>query len=308
MKTVYIILISLVTALAVEAVDAQIAVVNPRTDYKVNPLGIDNPQPRLSWESRSQQRNTMQKAYRIRAARSEKDLSAGKLIWDSGLTLSDQSNQVPYSGQALGSGERVYWQVKVENNRGKASAWSEPAFFEAGLLTLADRKASFITADLPDDLKKSSPAPMLRKEFSLKGKIKSARLYATAHGLYLLRLNGAKVGDALFAPGWTSYNKRLQYQVYDVSKEVRQGTNALGVILGDGWYRGHLTWDRRRNTYGEQLAVMIQLEILYADGSRETILSDESWRSATGAILASDIYNGELYDAHLNKKGWDAPG
>ena len=308
MNTARIIILSLAVAIAAGAARAQTSVVNLRTDYRVNPLGIDNPRPRLSWELRSPQRNTMQTTYRIRAARSTKELSAGKLIWDSGTTRSDQSNQVPYAGAALASGERVYWQVQVEDNHGRRSTWSQPAFFEAGLLTVADRKAAFIAADLPDDPAKSSPAPMLRKAFRLKGKIRSARLYATAHGLYQLRLNGAQVGDAQFTPGWTSYNKRLQYQVYDLGGQLRQGDNVLGVTLGDGWYRGHLTWDMRRNVYGHQLAVMIQLDIVYADGSRETIASDASWRSATGAILASDVYNGELYDARLERRGWDLPG
>ncbi|MDR2564051.1 MAG: glycoside hydrolase family 78 protein [Prevotellaceae bacterium] len=301
--------VSFILMFFVAGISAQISLVNPRTDYKINPIGIDNPQPRLSWESTSPQRNTMQAAYRIRAAHSEKDLTSGKnLVWDSERISSDRSNQIPYLGTSLRSGERVYWQVKIEDNRGKSSAWSVPAFFEMGLLELSDRKAAFISADIPDDTKKSSPAPMLRKEFILKGKVKSARIYATAHGLYILRLNGAKVGDQLFAPGWTSYKKRLQYQVYDVSAQLQQGKNALGIILGDGWYRGHLTWDRRRNTYGDRLAAMIQLEVLYTDGSRETILSDDSWKSSTGPILASDIYNGELYDARLKIKGWDKAG
>ncbi len=308
MKNLHLLLFCLSLVLVLDA-SAQVSVVNPRTDYRTNPLGIGNPNPRLSWEIVSSQRNSLQTAYQIRAAYSEKDVKAGKnLAWNTEKVISDQSIQVKYAGEALQSGKRIYWQVKVWDNKGKSSAWSAPAFFEPGLLKTSDWKASFIQADIPEDIKQSSPSPMLRKEFSLKKKVKTARIYATAHGLYSLSLNGAKVSDDIFTPGWTSYNKRLQYQVYDVTTQLQSGANAIGVILGDGWYRGYLVWQGNRNVYGEKLAALVQLEIVYEDGSIETITSDNSWKSSTGPILASDIYDGETYDARLVKKNWDKPG
>ncbi len=127
-------------------------------------------------------------------------------------------------------------------------------------------------------------------------------------GLYELSINGHKVGDEYFTPGWTSYQKRLQYQVFDVSNLLVEGENAIGAILGDGWYRGYLVWQGNKNLYGEKIALLAQLKITYADGSEEWIVSDSTWKSSTGAILQSDIYNGETYDARLETTGWDKPG
>ncbi|HXR79971.1 MAG TPA: family 78 glycoside hydrolase catalytic domain, partial [Saprospiraceae bacterium] len=117
-------------------------------------------------------------------------------------------------------------------------------------------------------------------------------------------LNGQRVGDQFLTPGWTSYNKRLQYQTYDVSKLLKQGANAAGVILGDGWYRGHLAWQNNRNLYGKTLGVLFQLEVEYTDGTKETINSSESWKCATGPVTKSGIYYGEAYDARLEQGQW----
>jgi alpha-L-rhamnosidase len=149
----------------------------------------------------------------------------------------------------------------------------------------------------------SPPAQYYRNEFATKKKVKAARVYVTSLGLYELFLNGAKVGDQLFTPGWTSFNKRLQYQTYDVTSMIQQN-NAIGAILGDGWYRGNIGWQDQRNYYGNQLALLVQLKIDYTDGTSETIGSDKSWLTSTGPIVESDIYNGELYDARLEMDGW----
>lgn len=277
------------------------------TEYKTNPLGVAAKQPRLSWKIAATDRAVIQTAFQVRAAASEKDLKAGKnLVWDSGKTASDQSVHIPYSGKALQSRDKVYWQVKVWTSQGE-SAWSSISSFEMGLLNPSDWIASWIEADIMEDIEESSPSPYLRKEFTVKKEIKSARVYTSAQGLYQLHLNGSKVSDELFTPGWTSYHKRIQYQVYDVTSQLKQGGNAIGVILGDGWYRGTLKWRKQRNHFGDKLRAIVQLEIIYSDGSKETVVSDNSWKSSTGPILTSDIYNGESYDARLEMKGWDVP-
>ena len=127
--------------------------------------------------------------------------------------------------------------------------------------------------------------------------------------MYELELNGKKVGDQVFTPGWTNYRKRLQYQVYDVTDQLVDGENAIGSILGDGWYRGHFGWwENNRNNYGEVLGLLLQLEIRYEDGDEVTIVTDDSWKASTGPILMSDIYNGETYDARLEMPDWSSPG
>lgn len=298
------------TVTAIPFVNAQTTVVKLKCEYKTDPLSIDVARPRLSWQLQSSKQGVLQTAYQIRVAASQAQLKSNKdLLWDSGKVPSDQSLHVPYDGSALQSRQRVYWQVKVWDNRNKSSAWSPVAFWEMGLLSPSEWKASWITPDVKEDPQKSEPSPFLRKEFTLAKPVATARVYVTSLGLYELNLNGKKVGDEVFTPGWTSYNKRLQYQVYDVTTQLTQGANALGAILGDGWYRGHIGWGQNnRNRYGEKLALLLQLEVTFRDGTKEVIATDDSWRSATGPILASDIYNGETYDARLEFNGWAKPG
>src|SRR4030095_14022201 len=148
------------------------------------------------------------------------------------------------------------------------------------------------------------PAPMLRREFKTRGAIQQARVYVTSHGLYEIHLNGRRVGDDVFTPGWTSYNKRLQYQTYDVTSLLREGDNAVGVVLGDGWSRRNLGCQEARHLYGGRLALLAQLKINYKDGREEIIASDQNWKAATGPILMSEIYHGENYDARRENAGW----
>ena len=276
-----------------------------KCEYKTNPLGIDIKKPRLSWKIASSERAVRQSAYQIRSARRVDELTRGReLIWNSGKVLSEQSIHVEYGGPCLVSRERIYWQVRIWDNHGRCSGWSEPAFWEMGLLNAADWDAAWIEPNLTEDANASNPCPMLRKEFLLKKPIKSARVYVTCLGLYQMELNGRVVGDELFTPGWTAYRHRLQYQTYDVTGLLKEGLNCVGVILGDGWYRGWLTWEKRRNIYGQKLALLEQIEVVYRDGSREAIITDQTWKVSTGPILMSDIYNGEVYDARLEIENW----
>ena len=279
-----------------------------RCEYKRNPVGIAVRRPRLDWKLKSPRRKVMQTAYRIQAALGETTFQGpADLVWDSGKQETDQSIQIEYAGPALASRRRYFWRVKVWDNGGEESAWSEVGFWEMGLLAAQDWKAGMIRPELEEDPEQSEPCPLLRKEFKLPKAISRARLYVTAHGLYEAWINGRRVGDELFAPGWTNYRQCLQYQTYDVTAMLQPGANALGVMLGDGWYRGFISYVYERNVYGDQLGLYAQLEVAYADGSTETIVSDETWTASTGPVLESDLFNGEVYDARLVKPGWAEP-
>lgn len=282
---------------------------NTRTEYKQNPIGIGTTSPRFSWEiAAGEERNVYQTAYQVLCASSLADLKKGNYVWDSGLVESSQSNHIRYAGKALQSGERVYWKVQVKTNKLGKSPWSEPSYFQIGLRSKKEWKAQWISSEVAEDASKSTPAPYFRSEFETAKSIAKATAYITAKGLYELSLNGAKIGDQFFTPGWTSYDKRLQYQVYDVTTKLQQGKNAIGIILGDGWYRSYFGWEGKKNLYGEKTAVLCQLKIEYADGSTQLITTNDSWKSNTGAFLESDIYNGEKYDARKAWSDWNKVG
>src|ERR1700739_4701708 len=207
-----------------------------RCEYKVDPLGIDVRKPRLSWEMESTEKNVQQTSYEVQVASSEEELAKGKVIWECGEVKSGASVGVEYAGPALVSGKAYFWRVRVRDNHGHMSEWGK-AKWEMGLLEVGDWKASWIKPGVQEDEAKSNPAPLLRRDFQVKKKVQRARLYATAMGLYEMELNGKRVGDAYFTPGWTAYDFRYQYQTYDVTGMVKNGANCLGAMLGDGWYR-----------------------------------------------------------------------
>lgn len=294
MRKIYLFLF--IIALSVQ-ISAQIKLQNLLTENQTNPIGIDVKQPRFSWQLVSGQRNVSQTAYEIM-------VSSGKgSMWKSGKILSDHSVQVPYAGVLLQSGKKYTWEVRVWDDNGKPSPWSEPAFFQTALLNTADWKAKWIEAGFVED-SINRPAQYFRKQFSSTKKIASAVAYITAHGMYEAQINGKRVGDYYLTPGWTSYNKRLQYQVYDVTNLLANGNNAVGVIVGNGWYRGFIAWSGNKNVYGKTLGVLFQLDITYADGTTASIASDESWKSSTGSIRYAEIYHGETIDAREEKTGW----
>ena len=286
---------------------AQVKVQNLLTENQSNPIGLDIVNPRFSWQLTSEKRNVMQSAYEIRVG---KDISVTKgqeLLWSTGKINSDVSIHIPYAGGNLESGKRYFWQVRVWDNLGKPSAWSSPAFWQTAFFKTSDWKAQWIQPGFAEDtvMRKS---PMFRKQFNAAKKIQSATAYITAHGIYEAHINGQRVGDAYLTPGWTSYHKRLQYQVYDVTNLLQTGNNAIGVTLGSGWYRGYIGFQGQKNFYGKDVSLLFQLEVIYTDGTTETMVSDGSWKSSTGAIQNSEIYNGEIIDARLDKKGWNRVG
>ncbi len=292
------------------AIDAApLTSVRLRTEYKENPIGIDVREPRLSWQLLSVRRGALQAAYQIQVDSSPAGFRRRDCcLWDTGKIASGRSIQVVYAGPATASHTRYYWRVRVWDSEGEVSAWSEAAFWEMGLLEPEDWQARWITPDWDKDTARPQPAPMLRRSFTVKGSVRQARVYVTSHGLYSMELNGRPVGDQVLTPGWTSYNKRIQYQTYDVTESLRSGENVVGVTLGDGWYRGFLGYQHERNLYGDRLALLLQIRIDYDDGDVETVGSDSNWKASTGPILSSDIYMGETYDARLEKTGWSAPG
>jgi len=280
-----------------------------RCEYRADPLGIDAPAPRLFWELVSDRRGARQNAYQILAASSPDALAAeGGDLWDSGKVASALSVHVPYAGAALTAGQRVFWKVRVWDEGDQASEWSEPAFWQMGLLSPQDWTAQWISLPPARPHIDLSPAPFLRREFAVGKAVARATVHATALGVYRLRLNGQSVSEDHFAPGWTDYRKRVPYQTYDVTGLVQQGTNALGAALGDGWYAGYIGFENKRANYGPFPRFLAQMTIEYADGTTETVGTDGDWRGATGPILYSDMLMGEAYDARLEMPGWDAPG
>ena len=304
MKSIRLTLIFLFLCAGTFAQD--LSLIEMTVDHKVNPVGIDNRQPRFSWKIIPIGKNIMQTAYFLRVSTDEK-FSSSKIIWQSGKVESDESILHLYQGPDLKSGQRYFWQVKICDNEGKESKWSTVAYWEMGLLSKSEWKAKWI--EMEGDTLRYSPSPHFRKEFSITKSIASARIYVTSHGFYELQLNGKKVGDQVLTPGWTSYSKRLQYQVYDITDNLSKGNNAIAAVLGDGWYRGTLGWGDNWAVYGKRLGILLQLRITYTDGSESVIVTDESWKASNeGAIRMNDIYNGETYDATKKLTGWNLPG
>ena len=267
--------------------------VNLRCEYFVNPLAIDTPRPRLSWQIDDPRPGARQTAYQI--------VVDG--VWDSGQVLSDQSVNVPYAGPELKSRQHCAWKARFWDINGQPSGWSAPAFWEMGLLDRSDWSAKWIGAPIVGGPYSIPPAPYLRKEFTLAKSVKAARLYVTALGLHECEINGRHVSEDIFLPGRTEYASRVPYHVYDVTALLLQGRNALGAILGDGWYCGHLHSDPRM-TYGDRPRLLAQLEITFNDGSRQLVVTDETWQAGEGPIRSSDMLMGEDYDARMEIGDW----
>jgi alpha-L-rhamnosidase len=456
------------TVCALFAMLAQAAPVNLRTDYRTNPLGIDDTAPNLSWQSDSTERNWRQSAYQILVASSAENLQGGNAdVWDSGKQSSDQSVNVAYGGPRLQSRKRYYWTVRVWDSNGQQSQATDNAWWEMGLLQKSDWSARWITRidpeaaadrtgirwiwaagqdalqavpksvflfqtsvklkekpkdavlfviargdfkarinrvqvgakhnwhefdreDVTDFLrtgkntieievtvaepnqfgpdagaksvkaalagllkitspdggevrmftdskwkaraqnqskwKKSSvvaelgdaksdsvpplpsPAALLRRGFEITKNVQSGRLYVTALGSYRMFLNGQPVGDDLLTPGFTDYSKRVQYQTYDVTKQVASGKNVLSAILGEGWFGSGMTWSGLAYFFQPPpVRLLAQLEIEYSDGTHDNFVSDGSWKTAASPILHSEIYSGETYDARDEIANWNQP-
>ncbi|WP_293789403.1 glycoside hydrolase family 78 protein [uncultured Pedobacter sp.] len=269
-------------------------------EHLVNPLSIDYPKPRFSWKIISDIKNTRQRSYEIRMGTSA---TLSNVFWKAAVA-NDQSVLIAYDGPMLSSKTKYYWQVRVKDNHGNTSPWSPVQYFQTGLQA-EDWQAKWIAVSGKDT---SLASPLFRKEIRLKKQVKSALAYLTAKGLYEANINGSRVGNAYFAPGWTSYKDHIQYQVYDVTPLLKKGENVIGVSLGDGWYKGRIGFNHQKQFYGDTRALLMQLEVAYTDGSKETVVTDRTWKTSYGPILAANIYDGETYDARLERKGWNNIG
>ncbi|MCD6596189.1 MAG: glycoside hydrolase family 78 protein, partial [Bacteroidales bacterium] len=291
--------------------DSQININNLRCEYKVNPMGVDISEPRFSWELASIQWGVKQTAYRIFVSTDPNNLDVDLAdIWDSGKIGTDNSIQIFYKGKSLESNQKYYWKIKVWDQDGMVHS-SEPAIWTTGLFDETDWKAKWIGLDRavgddnPDTPHRKLSARMLRNEFELGKKIKSATVFISGLGLFELYINGEKIGDQVLAPGLTEYNKRAFYMSFDVTKDLQQNKNAIGIILGNGRYFAPRTNEpTKTRTYGYP-KVICQLEVQYEDGTKKMLITDESWKLTTdGPTRKNNEYDGEYYDARMEQDGW----
>lgn len=285
------------------AVRSELRIAVPTCEYVKDPLGVDMAQPRLSWKLESSTRGRKQSAYRILVASLAERLSAGEGdLWDSGKVASDETAHIAYRGRTLSSSQQVFWKVQVWNEDGKASAWSEPASWTMGLLDQADWQAKWIGAS--DD----SQTLLLRREVKIEEGLKRAVVHVCGLGHYEMTINGAKVGEDLLAPGWSKYDKTCLYDTHEVSSLLREGDNAIGLLLGNGMYnvRGG-RYIKFKGSFGSIKAIC-HLRLEYVDGTTQVIGTDGQWRTHAGPITFSCVYGGEDYDARLEPTGWDGPG
>ena len=319
--------VGLLLACIAPSARADLAVQQLRTEYLPEPLGIDTASPRLGWQlaSTSSERGQRQSAYRIlvasdpaRLARDEGDL------WDSGQVQSEETIQVAYAGKPLRSGQRVFWKVRSWDQAGKPSAWSSPASWGMGLLRSEDWKGRWISFRDASPLRTNRnvlhlpPARHYRKEFRTRANVARATLHVSALGLVEVHLNGRRVGDGYFEPGWADYARRVHYRTHDVTALVNGGRdNCVGAIVAEGWYSGYVGYGllvgygpakTGRYFYGRTPSWIGQLDIEYADGSKETVGTDTSWQvTGDGPFSEADLIMGEAYDARREIVDWSLP-
>lgn len=272
-----------------------------RCNYLVNPIGIDDEKPRFSYLLSSRNRGKSQSAYRILVA-STRELLANDIgdIWDSKKVIDYSTSQIEYDGNLLKSNMQCYWKVMIWDEGDIPSNWSDEAFWEMGLINKNTWKAEFIGLVEENQHENTLASPLLFcKKINISEEISNARVYATALGIYELKINNTKVGDHILAPEWTNYHKRVQYQTYDVTTLLEKGGNVLSAEISNGWYCGlWQAWPPRAHLYGEHPQLLFQLEIVYKCGRKEIVVSDGSWRVTTeGPLRFAGIYEGETYDA-----------
>jgi len=281
-----------------------------RCEYAANPLGLDVTNPRFSWILKSEKRGQMQSAYRIMVASSEKNLKKNHAdLWDSGKVASDKSVNVTYQGKPLSSGQKCWWKVICWGKQGKVSTSSAPATFEMGLLKKSDWKGKWIGTA------KDISSPLLRKEFTISKKAKKARVYMSGLGWSELYIKGKKIGDHVLDPATTYYNNdqsfelgsRVLYVTYDVTEHLKKGRNAIGVMLGNGWYSDDGK-SPGRERFADRPKLILQMNMEFTKEPSLSIVSDDTWKNSSGPITANEICLGEHYDARLEKTGWNKPG
>jgi alpha-L-rhamnosidase len=315
----------IVTAILLFSISCQnkkeetIQIVNLRCENRIDPLGIDNIEPKLSWNLESILRNKKQSAYQILVSDSQEALSKNKGdLWDTQKVNSNRSIQIPYEGKELTSERLVYWKLRVWDEQGKISVWSQPAKWEMGLINRSDWKGNWISDGKTGPQKinefyEEDASPLFRSDFIASKKIKKARLYISGLGYYEATINGKKVGDHVLDPGWTNYSKRVLYATYDVTKMINDGGNSIGVELGNGWFNPLPMKMFGGFNLREALATgrpkfIAQLIIEFVDGKKQTIVSNDKWKTQEGPILRNNIFLGEIYDARKEIPNWDIYG
>jgi alpha-L-rhamnosidase len=284
-----------------------------RCDGMTDPLGVDSAPPRLSWQLRGDgRRGLRQRAWQVLVSSSVEDLSRGRGdVWDSGRVESDAQLHVPFGGRALRSNEQVFWKLKVWDGENHASAWSAPATWTMGILEPDGWQARWIT---DPDLLRPGPNPrangtlLLRRQFAVRAGLRRALASVCGLGHYEMSVNGARVGTGLLTPGWTTYDKTCLYDTHDLTRSLRAGDNAVGMVLGSGMYSVQPGRYVKFTSAFRPLEAIAQIGLEYADGTVDVIGTDRRWRVAPGPIVFSNVYGGEDVDARLEPRGWDQPG
>lgn len=309
---------------------AQTKITNLRCENLSNPLGLETQHPRFSWQLHSTSRNVLQTSYRILVADDPAKLASDNgNIWDSKQVNSGESVWIPYAGKPLQPAKYYYWKVMVWDNKGGAASSDSVGFWQMGLLQPADwGHAKWIGYDDMDPAKRIVPGihapggnkdyktrvsgdhvlPVLRKSFTINKTVRRATAFVSGVGHYELHINGAKVGDHFLAPGWTHYDKRVLYNSYDVTKQLSNGANAIGVMLGNGFYNIPNVRYRKLLTAFGNPAMIMKLLVEYTDGTKTEIVSDNTWKTTQSPIIFSSIFAGEEYNANLEQDGWNKPG
>lgn len=289
----------------VASVSAQTTLTALKTEYLINPIGLDNPNPRFTWQMNDATPGARQLAYRILVNTDSAALLNGKAtLWNTGWQQSDL-NLTTYSGQSLKPFTKYFWRLDITN--GNKKTVSKISAFETGMMNMANWQGAWISDNENVKLK---PAPYFRHTFSTGKKIKSARAYIAAAGLYEFSINGKKIGNHRMDPMYTRFDRRTLYVTYDVTQEINQGNNAIGVLLGNGWYNHQSTavWYFDRAPWRNRPTFCFDLRITYEDGTTETIKSGKDWKTALSPIVFNSIYTAEHYDARMEKPGWNTVG
>ncbi|MFM1942264.1 MAG: alfa-L-rhamnosidase [Verrucomicrobiota bacterium] len=300
-----------------------------RCEYLEEPMAVESARPRLSWSLRALEdatgRELEQSAYQVVVSATEAGLlGGGAELWDSGKVQSSEMAQIAYGGRTLAAGEECWWRVRVWDGEGGVSGWSEPGRWCMGLMGAASLRAEWISYrdNTPVHASREElylpAARHYRKEFTGGRGVRRAVAYVSALGLVDLHLNGHRVGEGYFEPGWSDYHRRAYYRAHDVTGMVREGGNCIGAVVAEGWYSGYVGYGllvgygpnrAGRYFYGKTPALWVQLEVEYLDGSREVVVSDSSWRvTGDGPIREADLLMGESYDARRELGGWDLFG
>jgi alpha-L-rhamnosidase len=298
-----------------------------RTEYDTHPLAVDTRSPRFSWKLRSDSRGARQSAYRVLAATDAAELRKGSAdMWDSGRVESSEQCHVVYAGKSLTSNADYCWCVEVWDDEGKSAGTSALAFFSTGLFDEAEWSAQWIGRGAADEPRADTEhfpgdqaeelakldidyrSPLFRREFTLDAPVKRARAYICGLGYHELHVNGAKVGDHLLSPAKTDYRKQVLYETLDLTDLLVQGANAVGIMLGNGWFNPLKEWWSWRMQWFGSPRVICQIHVELADGTTQRIVTDGDWQTSTGPIISSCIYSGETYDARIEQAGWATAG